>query len=172
MELKQQKERQHRENELQKAAQGLRDRQYEQSLTDINACFEKVKQIFGKDLVEMEKLGKRMRKARRKVKAKQITELNQKEIEFDDLLSCSGSSLEEVKADKTKTEDEDSLPFEVGLGGVIIRKNGEPLEPSVSAEWDNKYDDSNSCVRFGKLKIGKSRILRVRAQSSSIYKRS
>jgi len=146
MELKQREIRHRRENELQKVALSLRERQFEQSLTDIKTCFEKGKQVFLNDLIKMEKLAKKMRKSRRRVKTKQITELNQKEIEFDDLLSNSGYSLEEMKTEKH--ENEDNLSFEVGLGGVIIRKNGEINEQSVSAKWDSNCDESNSYVLF------------------------
>lgn len=152
MELKEQEIKQRRENELQKAALSLRERQFEQSLTDIKTCFEKGKQIFANDLMKMEKLAKKMRRSRRRAKTRQIAELSQKEAEFDDLLSCTEGLSE---AEKLRSEGDDSFPFEVGLGGVIFRKNGEPLELTTSAKWDSNYDDTNSlvvlCIRSRKL---------------------
>ena len=108
----------------------------------------------------MEKLIKKMRKSRRKMKSKQITELSKKEMEMEDMLSSSEDMSEESKiTDKNNGTgiNECNLPFQIGLGGVIIKGNGEPLELTTSAKWDSNYDDTNSLVSLV-LMIGKFRV--------------
>ena len=83
------------------------------------------------------------------MKSKQITDLCKKEMEMEDMLSSSEDMSEESKiTDRNNGTDinECNLPFQIGLGGVIIKGNGEPLELTTSAKWDSNYDDTNSLV--------------------------
>ncbi len=173
--LAQQKEiEQRRENELQKVALNLREEQFTKSLTEIKDCFEKGKAMFHSDLQQMEKLVKKFRKSRRKFKTAQLTLLNQKDLEFEDMLSSDpdeadpgpNAPKEEQKDGFEPTpkendlgdddENECNMPMiRMGLGGVPLKENGEPLELTASAKWGSEYDDTNSLVLFLRFFRGK-----------------
>jgi len=146
-------------------------------MTDIKDCFEKGKKIIESDLKEMEKIAKKHRKSRRKFRTQQLAILNQKQLELEDMLSSSdelndtekkseifksgleishkshknnkNSPKDNIDKENSDFQDDENIGgIRMGLGGVPLKENGEPLELTASGKWDHDYDDTNSLVFF------------------------
>ena len=131
----------------------MREDQFVKSLAEIKECFEKGKKVFNDDLTEMEKVAKKIRKSRRRFRAKQLTLLNQKELELEDMLSSSEEGVDVSRDEHKDASDENSKEgefpkFHMALGGIPLGDNGEPLDIDEEGKWNYDYDDSDSLVLF------------------------
>lgn len=139
--MKQHEIEQRRANELRNINDNLKEEQFSRILSDVKSCFDKGKTLIEADLVNMERVVKKVKKSKRKLKAQRIAEFSKKEFEFQDALSSSGESLGSI--------NDDTLPkCHLGLAGVLIKENGEPMELTGTPKWDQEYDEDNSIVLF------------------------
>jgi hypothetical protein len=116
------------------------------SMLKMKDCFKKGKEVLEDDIKQM---GKKMRKNRRKLKVQRAYSFTQKELELEDLLSSDESSDKvpgSVIDESNYKQNETARKFKMGLYGVILKDNGEPLELTASGKWDHKYDTTNSFV--------------------------
>jgi len=125
----------------------IEEEKLKKSMMDMKECFEVGKKLLEEDINQM---GKKMRKNRRRLKAQRAYSFTQKELELEDLLSSDDSSDKAQKPNSVNNEsnlnEETARKFKIGLCGVILKDNGEPLELTASGKWDSKYDSVNSLV--------------------------
>ncbi len=135
-----------------------------ESLGKLQKAFDSGKQLLTSDLDAMEKAVKKMKHSRRHFQAKQIMNLQQEELNFEDMMSSSEDPLKTGRsgksqdvtpsgpaaadADRTLEDDENAdcnMP-RLALGGVLLKDNGEPVELSRSEEWVSEYGGTSSQV--------------------------
>lgn len=154
----------------QKARRGQQQEQLMRSLSQLEDCYERGQYVLNTDLDKLEKSVKLIRRAKRHLRSKQVTNLRNAELEMEDIMSSSDehvdnpegnkfpeiSMIEKDPSEEPKTarggsnksgeeEKECNLP-RMALGGVPINENGEPIQNNVSQEWISEFDETNSQV--------------------------
>eukprot|EP00826_Nyctotherus_ovalis_P055013 TRINITY_DN7276_c0_g1_i10.p1 TRINITY_DN7276_c0_g1~~TRINITY_DN7276_c0_g1_i10.p1 ORF type:complete len:180 (-),score=29.45 TRINITY_DN7276_c0_g1_i10:239-778(-) len=133
----------------------LQEEKLKESMAEMKGCFERGKKLLEEDMAQM---GRRVEKGRRRIVIQRNYELAQKELEFEDTFS-SDESLDKNQESPRKehviaesnfgggeSPNETARKFKMGLCGVVLKDNGEPLELTDSGKWDDRYDSSNSLV--------------------------
>jgi hypothetical protein len=146
----------------QKNKRGQQQEQLIRSLSQLEDCYERGQYMLNSDIDKLEKSVKLIRRAKRHIRSKQVTDLRNAELEMEDIMSSSDEHIdnpagkdsgEEQKtargSDKLEEdkEKECNLP-RMALGGVPINENGEPLQNNVSQEWISDFDETDSLVHF------------------------
>lgn len=151
----------------------LQEERLKESMADMKGSFERGKKLLEEDMAQM---GRRVKKCGRRIAIQRNYELAQKELEFEDAFS-SDESLDRNQESPRRVhgtagedfgegdeQNETARKFKMGLYGVVLKDDGEPLELADSGKWDDRFDSSNSLV-LPLLPIGRFGLCAVRATS-------
>ena len=104
-----------------------------------------MKKVWKKDIDEMERTVKAMKRSRRHFKVKHMARLQKEELDLEDILSSSSESPNKNEKSITGKESEERFNFpRMALGGVPIMENGEPLGGTIAEEWVSEYGGASS----------------------------
>lgn len=113
--------------------------------------FKGIKQIWSKDIEDMEKTIKIVRRRRRRLKAKHIAKLKKEELDLEDIMSSSSESPEKSRQSEGERPEERLNFPKLVLENVPILEGGEPLGCTATEECPSEFGAPNSLESEGFL---------------------